>query len=263
LVSSQIMFLLKSKSFEDLTMVISLTVTNVLMILRTLNFMVKVDKVEELFQTIEKVNHEFGEGRELNTMKFLDKICKSIWFEIFVLCFSSILVPITTDELALKLWFPFEFEKGGLVFWIIAVVQMVVICTISGIDIIIEIWPTILIGAILDLMKKLTENVESLMECEPVDEECTEFLGEAKEMGSSSQKKTETLKKFTLKATKRSKLIHKNLENCIEFHLKITDIKKKVEQIFSPTLLAHAVISTLILCSSVHKLSMVSSSTTL
>jgi hypothetical protein len=295
LVASQIMFLVKSKNLVDLTMVVSLAVTNLLMILRTLNFMTKVEKVEELFKTIEKVNQEFGKGRELRNMKFIDKIGRFIWLEMFVLSFSSILALIMNNELAVKLWYPFEFEIGGLAFWIIAVLQTVLVCTVSGADTNVEILPTILIGGILDLTKKLAEDIESLTtvdnelfmlieetnETENLEQnkrpildlmknlgENVEILTEveAKEIQNPEQIKPEQPKMtreetmLKLKA-ERSKLLHKKLENCVEFHLKIMDIKRKVEGVFSPVLLAHAVISTLVLCTSVYKLSLVRSAT--
>jgi hypothetical protein len=261
LVASQIMFLVKSKNLVDLTMVVSLAVTNLLMILRTLNFMKKVEKVEELFRTIEEVNQEFGEEEELKNMKFIDKIGKLIWLEMFLFCFSSILVPIATNEHALQLWWPFEFDNGGLVFWVIAVLQTFLVCTISGADIVLEILPIILFGGILDLMKKLAEDIESLT---TIDNEFFVLIEETNKMENPEQNKRpkRTWKETMLKLkVKRSKLLHKKLENCVEFHLKIMDIKRKVEGVFSPVLLAHAVINTLVLCTSVHKLSLVSSAT--
>jgi hypothetical protein len=150
-----------------MTNVLNLTAMNFTMFLKIANFAVKVEKVEEIFESIEKANEEFGESKELKNMKFIDRICKLVWLQAFLGCLFSIMVPITTSELANQLWYPFEFEKGGVVFWAIAVFQTVNICVVSGVDVVLEFIPTILSGAILDLLKQLTAKLKNLTDAPP------------------------------------------------------------------------------------------------
>jgi hypothetical protein len=235
LIVLQVLYLLKSKTFDDLTQVISITATDLLMFLKLANFLLKVEKVEELFKKIKEANGEFGEGKELKNMKFIDKICRSIWLQTFTISLlTSTMTPLTTSELSTKLWYPFNFENGGIVFWAIASYQIVNMCVFSGIDVILELLPTIFLGAVLDLLEQLTAKIEKLSENEMPDV-----------AGSSGN---------AIKAKKTSE----KLKNCVEFHLKILQIVKNVEEIFSPVLLAHAVTTCLILCTSAYKLSTVS-----
>jgi hypothetical protein len=239
LILSQLVYLVKFRSFDDMTTVISLISTNFLLLLKSLNFVMNVEEIEDLFELVEEANKKFGEGKELKNMKFIDRILKCIWLQGFTGCLFSIMVPITTSELANQLWYPFEFEKGGVVFWAIAVFQTVNICVVSGVDVVLEFVPTILSGAILDMLQQLSKQLEELTQKQPLPA-------------------TETATSRKTNEIRNSKRIAEKFKSCIMFHLKIMDIMKQLEGIFSSMYLTHAVVSTMILCTSAYKLSMVS-----
>jgi hypothetical protein len=227
-VISQFLYLLKFNNFEDTTRVVSLAATNFLLVLRSSSFAHHVDEIDELFEEIERANKEFGEEKMSKHARLIDKFCKIVWAIAFVGCSMSIIVPITTHELANHLWYPFDFNASETLFWITAIYQTLNTIIMSGLDIVIEFLPAMFLGFILDMVEKLAKRLETLKKQEKLED-------------GSREENSEKLK------------------TCIEYHLKIINITKKLQDIFSFVILFKAIVSALILCTSAYSLSMVSS----
>lgn len=98
--------------------------------LKSLNITLKKQKIEQLLDSLQSLMEEdnwLGESKRGRITKRIAKIDEFLKIFLIVLMASAvvnILKLFLTRELPLKIWFPFEIENDGVLFWCLAICEL-------------------------------------------------------------------------------------------------------------------------------------------
>lgn len=232
--SLQFVYLFIFETAEDFMNVMSLFPTCIALCFKSLNFIWQVDEVEELFEMLRVIftDNEMNEDFK-NQLRRVDKLFKYFWGSAVVTSALGITVIFFQHELPYRMWFPYDIETNEFGFWLSAVYQIIISCSVCGIVAVFDLFPTFFMSYILGMLQQLCGRLEEL-------------------------KKREILNSDGSVNEDRIKDNKKDFIQCINYHLAILTVTRKVEKIFSAVLMTQGMMSTLILCTTAFALTIVS-----
>jgi hypothetical protein len=163
-------------------------------------------------------------------------------------------IPFVSHELPYKMWFPYDYKKNQLHFWLSVAYQGFDTICFSVVDITHDVLIAMFMCYIIGMLEELCGRLENMK------------VGEL----SLNQKKTNQ-KRFDSKAKSKirdigesSKASDAETENkreflkCLMFHSKVTRISRKVEELFSTMIMVQGLMTTLVVCTTMYALTIVS-----
>lgn len=101
-------------------------------VIKSINFMLNIDELEELFSLISECVREFDVTTEFRKqMKTVDRIYKIFWGGGVFINFNLMISTLSTQKLSVKMWLPFELDTPYK-FWPIALHQNVDAFFVTG-----------------------------------------------------------------------------------------------------------------------------------
>jgi len=219
-----LLYIHKVKTVKDMTDFLVFTPTYVVIFIKSIVYISKVEKIEALLVEMEELLPQ--EALSAEAKKQLEGIARIL--KIFLALISiavtfSDIGAFMNHELVYKLWLPFDIQDNQLSYNI--VFAQVSICTIGFclVGASLDMFPAFLIAYVTILLENLCKKL-------------TEKL-----IHSGSKKK-----------------MHENLLECIEEHRKIRQLVRGIEEINSQILLIQGLVSSIVLCTISFTLSLVS-----
>jgi 7tm Odorant receptor len=207
--------------------------TYIAMLLKSINFITHIGEIKLLFDTIETVLEKDPMSEKFKKrIQTVDKVFKFFWASAVMTTVLGSLIPFVTHELAYRMWFPYDYNNNDVLFWISASFQIFESCSYCGLDMVLNMVPVFFMVYILGMLEQLCDRLDELKRRKTLNPD-----------GSINRFESNNNSKEFLK--------------CIEYHLNILQIKKRVEKIFSTVLLLQGLMSTLILCTTSYALTIV------
>lgn len=228
----QFIYLFTFDTFNDFVHLMSLLPTCIAMVFKIFNFLYNFSNFEELLSMIkEAVESETLSRSFENSLNQIDKIFKAYWASVVGTTLLAIFIPFFQHELPFRMWVPFDIVHNNFNFWCAVWYQIIDTCLGCGVLCVLDLFPVICMSYILGMLKQLSSKLEAIKS-----HEISQGDGKASRIVVSSEE----------------------FQKCINYHLKIVRIARKVEKIFSSILLAQGVISMVVLCTTSFALTIVS-----
>lgn len=226
----QFIYALKSSNLVEFTDAICLTITNLAVTCKCLNFFVKIKAILKSVETLKKLL-ELSEPKEKANKRnllrlqvtFGYKVFKVFWTTALVTSLSAIISPIFFHRLAFKVWFPFDTDESEIGFWSASIFMMFTSPFLSSLDVALDILPVIFMTFAIGLIDELSERLEKV--------------------SSHNQSDSDSFKELKI---------------CIEIHKNILEHVREIKENFSTTVLYQGILSAGIICTSVFTISVVS-----
>ena len=220
-------------TFEDFAFLMTLLPTYAALVVKSINFMYYVDDIVMLLETIQEILEEESFTETLQKQLYRVHLVY-IWFSgtAIATCILAIGIPFVYHELPYRMWFPYDYNKSQVLFWLSVSYQLFDSTCYAAVDIVLDTLPAIFMCYILGMLEELCSRLENLK-------------GQSNVVGGS--------KEF-IKIDNKKELLH-----LIQLQLKIHDLSRKVEKYFSFVIVAQGSMSTLILCTTSFALTIVSS----
>jgi flagellar biosynthesis protein FlhB len=227
-----LIYTIKSPNLVELTDSLSLAITVLAVVFKTLNFLIKIQAILKSVETLKKLLELSAPKDKMDNRKMLRsqvqfgyKVFKVFLATALFSTLSAFLTPILSHRLAFKLWFPFGTDTEGseIGFWVASVWLMFNSPFLCSLDAVLDILPVIFMTFGIGLIDELSERLEKI-----------------------SQLKDSNIDN------------HKELKNCIEIHTKICEFVVEIKENFSAAILIQGILSAAILCGSVFTMSVVS-----
>lgn len=226
-------YLFTFETFEDFAVLMSVLPTYIAMLLKSLNFIMHIEEVKVLFDSVEAVLE-----KDPMTDKFkkrvenVDKVFRFFWASAVTTTVLGSLIPIVTRKLAYRMWFPYDYKNNALLFWLSAGLQSFESITYCGLDMVLNMFPAFFMAYIISMLEHLCDRLDGLKKRKTLNAD-----------GSINQEERKNNSKEFL--------------NCVKYHLRIIEITRSVEKIFSTVLFLQGLMSTLILCTTSYALTIV------
>jgi hypothetical protein len=235
---SSVLLFLKAERIEEYSVSLSLLPTLLGVCVRSLVFLSHKEKVAEMIELVQRIINQDSwlENQGEKLKKKLNKVrnvFKSFAVMTFVAIIGGLIKAFLNHQLSFQLWFPFDPQRSEPVFWATVLFEISQGFLCAPIINIIDNIPMILMSFAAGLMEELGERLENIEEM-PKNEFNREVITTAE------------MKNL------------KELEKCIEIHLKIKNLVKKTEETFTTALFFQGLMSSIILCTAVFSISFVS-----
>lgn len=232
--SLQFGYLFIFETADDFMNVMSLFPTCIALCFKSLNFIWKVDEVEELFDMLRVIlkENEINEDFKNHLIR-VDKIFKYFWASAVITSALGITVIFFQHELPYRMWFPYDIDTNEFGFWLSAVYQIIISCSVCGVVAVFDTMPIFFMSYILGMLDQLCTRLEDLKKRKILNTD-----------GSVNEDQVKDNEKEFIK--------------CIHYQLTILTFTRKVEKIFSAVLMAQGMMSSLILCTTAFALTIVS-----
>lgn len=235
----EIVYMFKAKDLVDFSDVTSITFTYVLLCVKSISF---IKNIEAIFGLLEELKglilicEEIGD-KSMENMKSrmlqVRRFFRIFWGSCLSACFFGGIVPIATYiadprppfKIGFKVWTPFDHECNIIGFIVVTIYELIDPPICCGMVAATDTLPIFFFNAASGLIEELCETL--------------------KQIGSKSKDELDDEESL------------KQLEKCIDFHLKLKSFISKAESIFSPMILVQGAISLLILCTTAFTLSKV------
>lgn len=212
-------FLFILETFEDFANVMTLLPTVSLVCLKSINFRIYINEMEELLEQVRTIFNGSTVSRKFeNELRKIEKIYKAFWGAALASCVIGAFIPFVQHILPYKMWFPWDYEQSEIRFWGYATYQIIASLVDCSISVVLVLLPVMFMVYILGMFEDLSDRLEAL----------------------KSPKQRSQMSDAN---------IHRKFLDCIEYHRKILTFTRKVEKIFSFTFFAQGIMSTIILCS--------------
>lgn len=230
----QFAYLFTFETFEDFANLMSLFPTFIACVFKSLNMFYNLEAIANLIMVL----REMMEGQTLSEnfkshLKGADKAFKIFWGAALASCVTGALVPFQQHLLPYRMLFPYNYENSEILFWMSAFYQILVTTSICGAVTVFDTLPVMFMSYIIGMLEQLCERLEALKK---------QSLLNADEAMNRE-----------IATTNSAELV-----KCVEYHLKIIKLSKRVEEIFSTVLFIQGMMSTLILCTTSFALTIVS-----
>lgn len=199
------------------------------LIAKILNVMQKIRSLQNLIEEIDElVKKEFKDSSKLK--KKTDKAY--IIFKMYVSCglltsTAALMNPILHHIWAFPMWLPFGLHKSSeIAFWIISVYQSVVSYTFETVNETLDMLPVFMLSYVSGMIDELAHSIGKIRKHKTLNPD-----------GSINQNP---------KPDNRAKLLE-----YIEVHHQIVEINKKIQEIFSTIIMTQALVSAVVLCTTI------------
>lgn len=126
------MYLPRVKNITNLAQVLSFLPIYSTLVVLSINFMIRVDEIEEIIAMIEDcVKKSDSSDIVRKNLTEIDRIFKVFWTNALVFCLLSDFITISTHFIYIPVWFPYDLDSQ-FKFWISATYQMFDITFFSG-----------------------------------------------------------------------------------------------------------------------------------
>lgn len=116
-----VIYLAKFKDVVDFAELMSFLPVYISCAIKSVNFMLHVDEIEELFAMIRDCVQEFDISENFQKQfKTVDRIYKMFWGGATFICFNVTIATITAHKLPYRMWIPFDINTATR-FWLIAI----------------------------------------------------------------------------------------------------------------------------------------------
>jgi len=230
LLSMQIADLFALTTLQELTQLLSFLPTVMALFLKSINFMTKMDEIEELLASMKsflatwKGNHK---RIKLHVIRG-NKGFKAFWYS-GLLCnaFAAIVpfVSIREHRLSYVMWTPLDYETHEWWFLLMAAYQCVETLCFCGVTVSYDLIPVFCMCIQTGLIEELSEQLRAM----EVDDSTSERMAETSE----------------------------ELRKVIESHKKIKFFARQTQKYFSATIFVQGLMSSVILCTCAFTLSLV------
>lgn len=120
-----VMYLPLVTDVKDFSQLMSIMPIYLALSAKSLNLMLRADKLEEIFQSLRQCIEEFGISKTFNqNLKVARYFYTGFWMICFCSCVMSVFSIIFWHELYAKMWFPYEINTPFR-FWTAALYQII------------------------------------------------------------------------------------------------------------------------------------------
>lgn len=246
--------IIKLESVQDLSDVLSVLFSYIALLLKSLNFMYELEDIKSLIQTLKELI-EFSADKKyeprskmLKQTKSVQRVFNLFWFFCISTCIVSGFIPFfyTTVKARLpnKLWFPVDYTTDSYWYWILTYYQILNSLFYSGVLVALDILPVIFMSFIASLVDELAFRI-------------TRIGNEELEQNAVCHKKTKSIQSIQMEKQLKQEANKKELQKCIEIHLKIKAFVEKTGNIFSTMIIIQGLMSSIILCTCAFTLTLV------
>lgn len=231
----QLGYFIESKKMNDFASLMTLFPTFIALIVKNTNFMMKIDRFERLVVDIHKLaTEEFNGSKKLEKHKKragkLLKTYVSIGLTTSTLAMAN---PILHHHWAFPMWLPFNLSNSTIPFWIISIYQSIDSYAYGTVNEIFDMIPIFLMSFVVGMLEELSERLEKIKKRKTLNPDGSINV-------APMQDNTEELLK------------------CIEIHKRIQEVNKEIEEIFSNVILFQGIMSSMVLCTTVYTMTIVS-----
>lgn len=223
---------LLSGDLEDISEAINLLLTYVMVFLKSINILWKMNDVLHLFDTIKNLmNQVEAKGNKTFEYQVLrsQKLFRVYYATALLSVAASVSQPFFTGKLAVKMWFPYNAERDVVSLYPTAVFQMFSSFHNCSLCIALDMIPIFFMSYVVGFIEILRNNLEQIGASESIN--CS-VLNQAQEL--------------------------KTLVKCVDVHIKIKRIVVEIEELFSGVLMAQGIMSVIILCTTSFSMTVVS-----
>lgn len=231
-----IIYITKVTDFEDFSDAIALLPTLIGLCSRTVNFVYKRSKIENLLTSIQELvegeswmNKTKGHKLEKRIQQ-IHKIYKIVLAMFIFSHLLSFLSPVVNHTLPIKMWLPYSIDNE-LKFWLTLVYQQTLRTIFIPVIIVMDVFPSLLKIFAAGLIEELSDQLEGLANTKPSE--------------GSNQIQSE-------------QNVVKELITCIKNHLRIKKIIAEIEEVFVRIFMVQGLMSIVILCMTTLTLTFVS-----
>lgn len=220
----------ESSDIEDFAQSMNMLPTFIGDVLKISNLLHKTSKIEELMKSLKEIIEyenwieENGGARLKARIRQIDSIFKAFMITSLTGVFFFCMIPFTTHELPLKLWFPYDHKSNEFLFWFSTSLMLLPAIFSGPITIISDTLPMFFLNFITGMLEELSERLSHISKVTKQDDE--EYS--------------------------------KELVKCIKVLQKINALQVEVGEIFGTIIWAQGFISTLVLCTTSFSLTVVS-----
>lgn len=226
----QIICTLKADNLLDFTDAISLVITNLAVVFKSVNILFKLKAITNSVETLNRLlifsaPDNANDDRVLlrSQVNFGFKVLKVLWLTAEISCLSALIAPIIFHKLAYKVWFPFDTDGSEVGFWAASIFMMLNAPILSTLDVALDIIPVIFLTFAIGLTNELADRLSNI----------------------STAKGSQEMQ----------------LKKCVKIHVKIIKYVSEIENNFSSVILIQGVLSSAILCTTAFTMSIVRFST--
>lgn len=226
----QLGFFVENQKLNDFAAMMSLFPSFVTLIAKIQNLMYKMDQFQELIIDIDEiVRKEFKNGIEMEKTTGRAYLVFKIFVSFGLLTSTAAAMnPILHHIWAFPMWLPFGLHKTNeIAFWIISLYQCLDSYICGTVNETLDMLPVFFMSYVDGMIRELAMRFGNIRK--------------RKTLNSDGTINTEPLKDNT-----------KELVECIKLHKKVIEINEKVRKIFSSIIMIQAVMSAIVLCTTIH-----------
>ncbi|XP_070506776.1 odorant receptor 94b-like [Chironomus tepperi] len=192
---------------------------------KSINVFFQIDKLEANFRELRQCIEHYGTPESYkNHVNKAYKLLKMYWAATFFTVFYAGFIPFFSDRLAYPMWFPYSLEVPTL-YYISAFYQWIGTVLYSTANVMMDMMPVLFIAYYIALFENIADRLQAI----------------------KKQKVVNGKKIFDNK---------KELITCIHYQLKVIELVRKTENIFSVVIFIQGLFSSVILCTSSFALTM-------
>lgn len=197
--------------------------TYVVCSVKCVNIFFQADKLEALFRELKQTMNDYGINETYK--KHVDKaysFLKMYWGATFSTVFLAGFIPFFSNRLAYRMWFPYSLDDPAL-YYTSAFYQWIGTICYSACNVMMDMLPVLLIGYFIAQLEHLSDRLATIRpQTDP----------------------------------KKQHHNRKELVTCINYQLKIIELVRKTEKIFSVVIFIQGLFSSVILCTTSFALTM-------
>ncbi|KAG5683517.1 hypothetical protein PVAND_012791 [Polypedilum vanderplanki] len=238
------MYLTKSHGLAIYAEVMSLLPAYFSCAIKTINFMTRVDEIEELFMMIKNCAKDFEIDRKFRKdLIEVNWMYKAFWGGATFSVLLTIVSTLLSQTISVRMWFPFEVDTPFR-FWIVVIIQNLNSLSYTAVNMAVVIFPVFFMCYIAGLFELLCKQLESLKE--------------QSSLKLSVMQKPKIPNQTVVIVKPKEPTNREKLLKCIEIHLKIIELVRKVQKLFSTVIFIEGLISTFVLCTTSFLLTIIS-----
>jgi hypothetical protein len=249
----QFAYLFTFETFEDFALLMTMCPTCFAFAIQSLTLMSKIDEIEWILTEINQIAKEENFSEKFQKpLKLIDSIFKVFCTATFLCCTFGLGIPFINHELPYKMWFPFDYKNNELLFWLSVIYQGIDSMCFSIIDIVLDVMPAMFMCYIIGMLEELCDRLESMTIRDKDGKSKTESFYRSKQKIASTSKDSEGPRSDS-EAKNRQEFL-----KCLKLHSKILEISMKVEKLFSIVIMVQGMAMTLVVCTTMYALTVVS-----
>jgi hypothetical protein len=218
----QLLYLPHVNDFFDLTQLVTMLPSCISVSIQTMVVYYYKNEIFAIMDMIRECVDEHGMSTTLKKhLLYIDKYMRAFLLLTLFNISSFTIFGFAGRELFFKMWFPFEVD-----FWIALFYQICCLYNYSLVNLVMDIFPVFYMVYIVGMLEQLCEKFENIKKHRVLNEDGT--VNKMKQVDN-----------------------RKELIACIEYHLKILAINKKVQKVFSPFFLVRGFLSVAVLCTTI------------